>query len=406
MPSHPPNLLTVSFSYDPAMDNKIRPLKINIVQAEVDRLHGKLHDTRVPTNDIVKGAGGDYGFTTEWATNLYQHWRNKYSWRKAEQQINQWPHFMTSIDNMDIHFVHQTSKGQNTVPLLLLHGWPGSFFEFSEIINPLTSMEAPTSFHVVVPSLPGFCWSSGPPRGWTTKDTARIFNKLMERLCYTKYCVQASDWGQFVARELGAPYSDKCRVIHLNYCPGAPPDGMVLTERESKAKEKGENWRTRHVGYAVLMRTRPHCVGWMLQDNPLGLMAFIGEKYDEAANPSTQARSSWKDHILTTVCLYYFTNCIMTSCLLYFENPPHHEFAAQAMREESLIKCPFGYTSFWYDTAPNIKWAVERTGNLVFYRERDYAGHSAALEDPEGLMEDIRETIRDHWPDERPQSPT
>ncbi|UJO25098.1 Putative epoxide hydrolase [Fulvia fulva] len=253
-------------------------------------------------------------------------------------------------------------------------------------------------FNVVVPSLPGFCWSDGPKRrGWTMKDTSRVFHKLMLQLGYDKYAVQAGDWGQFVARELGAQYSDSCRVVHLNYCPGALPQDVAPTDREMKCKAKGEDWRTNHVGYAVLMRTRPQTLGWMLIDNPIGLLAFVGEKYEEAASPSVSSQTHWLDHVITTVVLYYFTRCIMTSCLPYYENVPHHQFADYAMKEENLIRCPFGYTSMWYDTAPNSKRAVERTGNLVFYSERDSAGHFACLEDPKGITEDVREVVRRHW---------
>lgn len=120
-------------------------------------------------------------------------------------------------------------------------------------------------------------------------------------------------------------------------------------------------------------------------------------QYEEAASPKVQGKTTWKDHILTTVCLYYFSNCITTSCLVYYENTPHHLFADYAMTEANRIKCPFGYTSMWYDTAPNSKRAVERTGNLVMYKERDYAGHFACLEDPDGMCEDIRELAKGHW---------
>ncbi|KAF2094625.1 alpha/beta-hydrolase [Rhizodiscina lignyota] len=343
----------------------IKPFKVDIPQAEVDRLYQKLRDTRVPTQDIVPGAGSDYGFTTEWATNLYNYWLNTYSWSKAQDEMNQWPHFTTEIEHLNVHFIHQKSEDPNAIPILLVHGWPGSFHEFSEVINPLSEKQTGLpSFHCVVPSLPGYCWSSGPPRRWTMKDTARVMHALMRKLGYHQYCVQAGDWGSPVARELGAKYSAHCKVIHLNYCPGALPEGIEATERELAVQAKGVDWRTAHIGYAVLMRTRPHCVGWMLQDNPVGLLAFVGEKYDEAANPQMQSKDSWKDHTLTTVCLYYFSNCIMTSCLAYYENPRHDQFAAEALKEENLIKSPFGYTSMWYDTAPNSQRAVERTGNL------------------------------------------
>jgi pimeloyl-ACP methyl ester carboxylesterase len=162
----------------------------------------------------------------------------------------------------------------------MIHGWPGSFFEFSEVIGPLSDPDASPSFHVVVPSLPGFVFSSPPPRtGWTVKDTARIFHNLMLSLGYSTYAVQAGDWGAMVARELGAQYSDSCKVMHLNWCPGVVPESErgEETAREKKCREQGERWRTKHVGYAVLMRTRPRTVGW-LAGTPEGLLGFVGEK--------------------------------------------------------------------------------------------------------------------------------
>jgi len=367
------------------MSSEVKYFKVNVPSDEVDRLYAKLRDTRHPTEDVVPGAGKDYGFETQWAIDLYNYWVNDYSWVEAQKHTNSFPQFTTEIEGLKIHFVHQRSNNPDATPILMVHGWPGSFYEFSEVIKPLSAeSENQQSFHCVVPSIPGFCFSDGPKRrGWTMKDTSRVFHKLMLRLGYHQYACQAGDWGQFVARELGAQYSDACKVVHLNYCPGALPPELSeadLTDRERKVRGKGQDWRTSHVGYAVLMRTRPHTVGWMLNDNPVGLLAFVGEKYEEAANPRMQSKKKWRDHILTTVCLYYFTNCIMTSTLPYFENVRHDQFAEEAMKAENLIRAPFGYTSCWYDTAPNSKRAVERTGNLVFYNERDYAGHFAYVE--------------------------
>ena len=257
----------------------IKPYSPHIDIREVERLHTKIKDVRVPTLDVVPDSGNDYGIPTQWAVKLHDYWQNKFSWSAAEGRINQFDHFMTELEGVNLHFVHQKSPVQDAIPILLIHGWPGSFYEFSEVIKPLTQAGSDSSFHCVVPSLPGFCWSSAPPRkGWTVKDTARIFDALMQRLGYDKYCVQAGDWGAMVAREIGAQYETRCRVMHLNWCPGALPEGTAPTEREAKCAAKGQNWRTNHVGYAVLMRTRPQSVGWMLEDNPVGLMTFIGEK--------------------------------------------------------------------------------------------------------------------------------
>ncbi|KAK5709908.1 hypothetical protein LTR17_019354 [Elasticomyces elasticus] len=368
------------------MSELIKPFTLAIPETEVDRLHNKLRDTHHPSQDVVPNAGKDYGFETQWAQNLYNYWTNNFSWQKAEEHINSIPQYTTSIENITVHFAHQRSPNPNAIPILLVHGWPGTFYEFSEIIPLLSKPDKleDQAFHCIAPSLPGFCFSDAPThRGWTMKDTARVFNTLMLRLGYNQYCVQAGDWGQFVARELGAnpAYAGACKVVHLNYCPGALPSELSdseLTEREIACRAKGVDWRTSH-------------------DNPVGLLAFVGEKYEEAANPKVQKYQKWMDHILTTVCLYYFSNCIMTSTLPYFENIRHDEFAEYAMQEDNLIKCPFGYTSCWFDTAPNSKRAVERTGNLVFYKERDETGHFACLENPEGIAGDVREVVSAHW---------
>ena len=380
----------------------IKPFHISIRTAEVDRLSQQIRTTRHPTQDVVPGAKEDYGFPTSWALDLMHYWRDNYAWEQAEEDINAFRQFTTDIEALKIHFVHQRSSQPDAKPILLIHGWPGSFYEFSKVIWPLCNGKP--GFHCVVPSLPGFCFSSSPPKGWSVKDTARVFHTLRLRLGYREYAVQAGDWGQFVARELGAnpKYAPKhCKAVHLNYCPGALLEELQdadLTEREKEARAKGIDWRTNHVGYAVLMRTRPHSVGWMLQDNPIGLLSFIGEKYYEASNPArTLDSDEWKEHILTTISLYHFTNCIMSSALIYYENTPHHLFASYAIADENKIRCPLGYSSYMFDTAPNSRRAVGRAGNLVLYKERDYARHFACLEDPQGVVEDVRELVTKYW---------
>ena len=384
--------------------DEIKSFQVKISDDDVERLYDKIAETRQPRSDVVPDAGEDYGVPTKWMNDVREYWVRQFKWETTQNAINRFDHFTTGIEGLNIHFVHQKSSKPDAIPILLIHGWPGSFHEFSEVINPLCQgSDNGPSFHCVVPSLPGFCFSSPPPRrGWTVKDTARVFHTLMQRLGYTKYAIQSGDWGQFVTRELGAnpAYADSCKVIHLNWCPGALPEDLKdgdLSEREKYARDKGIDWRTNHVGYAVLMRTRPQSLDWMVRDNPLGLLSFVGEKYHEASSPEVYNTNKWRQHVLTTVCLYYFTNCLATSALVYYENAPHHLFASHVVAEENKIKCPFGYTSYYFDTAPNSKRAVERTGNLVFYKERDYAGHFACLEDPKGVVEDVREIVAKHW---------
>lgn len=271
--------------------NGIEQFRPYIDIREIERLHAKIKDVRVPSQDVVPDSGNEYGIPTTWATKLHNYWLDKFSWSAAEGRINQFEHFKTNLEGINLHFVHQKSRDKSAIPILLIHGWPGSFYEFSEVIKPLSENGGAgrgSNFHCVVPSLPGFCWSDPPPRkGWTVKDTARIFDTLMQRLGYDRYCVQAGDWGAMVAREIGAQYEKRCKVMHLNWCPGALPDGVEPTEREARCAAQGQNWRTEHVGYAVMMRTRPQSIGWMLEDNPIGLMTFVGEKVSIIVNIGT-----------------------------------------------------------------------------------------------------------------------
>lgn len=185
------------------MDN-VRPFQVDVTQKEVDRLLRKLQDTRIPTQDIVPDAGSDYGITTKWITEIYDYWLNSFDWYKQQDSMNQWPHFMADINDQTIHFVHARSQDPKAMPVLLIHGWPGSFYEFSQIINLLTSPHdnSRQAFHCVVPSLPGFCFSSAPPKGQTLKHVAGMFHTLMQRLGYERYVIQCGDWGHWVGREL------------------------------------------------------------------------------------------------------------------------------------------------------------------------------------------------------------
>ena len=383
----------------------VQPFVIDIPPAEVERLLRKLRDTRFPSEPIVPGAGEDYGPSLEWTQRLYDKWVNDFDWPKTQRHLNRLKHHIAKIKDeqfeLDVHFTHTPSQHQNAIPLLLVHGWPGSFHEFDRVVDSFASPSNPTdpSFHVVVPSLPGFCWSSPPPRRkWTMQDTARVFDKLMTLLGYTYYVVQAGDWGHFVARELGAKYPS-CRAVHSNFAPGVPhsnPQSADLSPRERFIEARSQEWLDSHLGYAVCMRSRPQAIGIALYDNPVGILMWVGEKYAEAATKEHQAEPAWDEAILTTVCLYYFTNCIMTSMLPYYENVQHAQFGKFMLDPANYVKVPMAYSSFLYDTRPGTKRGVEKTGNLVYYSEHDDGGHFAALECPDTILRVCREFFGKH----------
>lgn len=254
-------------------------------------------------------------------------------------------------------------------------------FRFQNVMKPLLEPEDANepSFDLVIPSLPGFCWSQGPPRGWTLQDTARVFDALMKRLGYNQYVAQAGDWGHWVIRELGSGRYDACKAVHTNMCPGAPPEGHKMDEKDRASMQRAEWWLGKplyegHMGYAIEMRTRPQTIGVAFNDNPVGIMMWVGEKYNELADPNlgtaTLENRHFADDVCTTLCLYFFTPpSIMTSMLCYYNNVRHEKYNEFNAEEENLIRVPFGVSSFPYDANPVSKAAAETTTtNLKFFR--------------------------------------
>jgi pimeloyl-ACP methyl ester carboxylesterase len=264
----------------------------------------------------------------------------------------------------------------------MIHGWPGTFHEFQNVMTSLLNPEHPNkpSFDLVIPSLPGYAWSQGPPRGWTLQDTARIFDALMKRLGYNSYVCQAGDWGHWVIRELGSGRYPACKAVHTNMCPGAPPKDVELTAQEKKSLDRaqwfmGKPLNEAHMGYAIEMRTRPQTIGIAFSDNPVGVMMFVGEKYSELADPAlgiaTLENKQWLDDMCTTFSIYFFTPpSIMTSMLCYYENVRHEVYTEFNAKEENLIRVPFGNSTFPYDAypCPSERAASTTATDLKFFR--------------------------------------
>ncbi|KAL5395653.1 hypothetical protein PMIN06_005423 [Paraphaeosphaeria minitans] len=250
------------------------------------------------------------------------------------------------------------------------------------------------SFHLVVPSLPGFCWSQGPPHGkWTLQNTARVYDRLMENLGYETYLAQAGDWGHWVVRELGTGRYPACKAVHTNMCLGAPTKDIALNEKEQAAMDRAKWWigdplNEGHMGYAIEMRTRPQTIGVAFNDNPVGIMMFIGEKYQELADPTlktaTLYNKQFNHDLCTMLSLYFFTPpSVMTSMLCYYNNVRHEVYTEFNMKEENLIRVPLGVSTFPYDAFPVPKAGVETTTtNLQFFKEYDHGGHFACMEFP------------------------
>ncbi|KXH37317.1 epoxide hydrolase [Colletotrichum nymphaeae SA-01] len=403
----------------------IKEFSVDIAREEVERLRSKVKDFRLSSCPESRDADRNYGDEYSTAAYLQSRWINDFDWYEAQSEMNEVPQYLATIEDLTIHFVHVRSQNQEAIPLLAIHGWPGTFWEYSRVWRPLSdrnNLNDP-SFHVVVPSMPGFCWSSSPKQGhWKLQDNARVFDTLMKSLGYNEYMVQCGDWVHAVGRELGAKYTNSCKLLHCNYAPIPLPDDIQLTEGEKKAFRKCEDWAQRHGGFDVTGRTKPHTIGLALQDNPMGILMWVLEKHQVVGHSEPWDNSLWTKAILTTASLYFFTGCIMSSIMPYYDPPTYEKFSDLPTDEDNRIKVPFGFTSFSWDadeaSKRAVKQSVEQNGNLVFYRglihrdssgnvvpdvqltetaERNDSGHLAALQQPDELVRDIRDLAKEVW---------
>jgi microsomal epoxide hydrolase len=378
----------------------IKPWKVEIPQQDLDSLFALLKLTPLAPHTYENSLSKEernLGLKHVWLLEAKKYWETAFDWRKQEEYMNSFPHFKARIrdplGDFDVHFVALFSKRKDAIPIFLFHGWPGSFLEFLAILEALrikyTTEDLP--YHLIVPSLPGYTFSSPPPftADFCANDAARIFDKLAKLLGFQAYMVQGGDVGGRVARIIAAEYPN-CKAIHLNTSPMPAPDGEHLKSPMNDAEKEGlERHKTfLHDGsaYAWEHATRPSTIGFVLSSNPLALLAWIGEKFMDWTDNDPSL-----DEILTSVTLYWLTKCAATNLWSYrqFYGPG----AASHATKEWHIKVPLGFSWFSKEIAPVPKAWIELTGNLVFYRQHMGGGHFAAMEKPSVLWEDVEEFV-------------
>ena len=384
-----------------AQDQEIRPFRVEIKDPVLADLKERLAHTRWP--DEVDGANWDYGVPLGYLRELTEYWSTQYDWRKHEAELNAFPQFVTSIDGLDIHFLHIRSKHENATPLVLVHGWPGSVWEFHKIIPLLTDPtahggRAEDAFDVVCLSLPGFGFSSKPKeRGWSNTRMAEVIAKLMARLGYARYGAQGGDWGGSIVRWLASNDGEHCIGVHSNFPPSNRPaeDPMRgVTQAEMDRFQKGVAELGDQKAYAAIQGTRPLTLAYGLNDSPAGLAAWIVDKFWAWSDHGGNLENSFsKDDLLTNIMIYWVTETMPSSARIYFETQ-HNQARPASMTpmERSSKTAPMGYALFPKDiNAPPKAW-VERAdgGPLVHWTEMPRGGHFAALEQPELLARDVR----------------
>jgi pimeloyl-ACP methyl ester carboxylesterase len=332
---------------------------------------------------------------------LVDYWRTGYDWRKQERALNNLDHFKTKIDGLDMHFIHVRSKHEHALPLVITHGWPGSFYEFYKIIGPLTDPvayggRAEDAFHVVIPSLPGFGFSDKPAEtGWSNGRMAHTISRLMQRLGYDRYGAQGGDWGSSVSAWLGRNDAERCIAIHLNFVTAGPPTNVdnplaKLSPDQALRLRERQQWAAEEFAYNQIQGTRPQTLGYGLNDSPAGLAAWIVEKFRAWSDCDGDVeRQFTKDELLTNVMIYWVSESIASSTRVYYESR-HSPGPGKAGRVEVPVGCAIFPKEIVY--APR-EW-VEQQLNVTHWTEMPAGGHFAALEEPELLVQDVREFFR------------
>lgn len=371
------------------MPSEITSFRIEIPQEAVDDLRDRLARTRWP--DELPDAGWDYGVPLDHLRSLAERWRADYDWRDWEARLNALPQFTTIIDGQSVHFLHVRSPEPGALPLILTHGWPGSFIEFLDVIGPLSDPRAhggdpADAFHLVIPSIPGFTFS-GPTkeRGWDVRRIARAWAELMRRLGYDRYGAQGGDWGSAISRDLGFMASDKVVGVHLNYLrinPSGDLDG--LSDVDLARIERLRHYNANPPGYIRQQATRPQTLAYALTDSPVGQLAWIGEKFVDWADPRHPIAA---DRILTDVSLYWFTGTAGSSARIYFES-------AQGRGQPQPCPPPVGVAVFPYDILQPARGLAERAYHVIHWSEFDRGGHFAAMEVPNLFTADVRAFFR------------
>ena len=381
----------------------IQPFTINIPQAALDDLHERLAQTRWP--DEAQGTGWSYGTNLGYLKELVDYWQHTYDWRTQEAKLNQFAQFRADIDDQRIHFLHVRGKGSNPTPLLLIHGWPDSFYRFHKMIPLLTDPEsvggnAEDSFDVIVPSLPGFGFSDRPnfPGGMKSLRSAELLSKLMtEVLGYQHYAVGGGDIGGRVTRLLALAHPEQVLGMHLTDIGfpreiAFPPDVPNPSPAEGRFLGSVGMWFFQEGAYAALQSSKPQTISYALSDSPVGLAAWIVEKFRAWSDCDGEIEKSYtKDELLTNIMIYWVTGTISSSTRLYHEDTFQ---SAPQLSVGQYIEVPAGVATFPKDLTYPPRELGERFLRVVRWTEMPRGGHFAALEEPELLAEDLRAFFR------------
>ncbi|XP_056147753.1 epoxide hydrolase 1 isoform X2 [Lampris incognitus] len=404
----------------PAEDDKIYSFEVETSQEEIEELHRRIDRTRY--TDPIEDGCFQYGFNSTYLKMVASYWRHQFDWKKQVAVLNKYPHFKTRIEGLDVHFIHiqpPHREGQQVLPLMLVHGWPGSFFEFYKMLPLLTDTQAGLAFEVICPSIPGYGFSEAPHKqGFDSLAAARVFLTLMERLGFSQFYLQGGDWGSLITTNMAQMQPQHVKGLHLN---------MVIARRSLKSMlsiligrylpflvgftredvrrlfpfmEKNVYETLRETGYLHIQATKPDTAGCGLNDSPVGLAAYILEKFSSWTDLKNRdledgglERKFKLDELLTNVMIYWTTGTIVSSMRFYKENLQTNIEKRGDMR--SGIFVPTGVAAFPGELVHCPRsWAEIRYRNILSYSYMSQGGHFAAFEEPQLLANDIIQFVK------------
>jgi pimeloyl-ACP methyl ester carboxylesterase len=408
-------------------DTSIKPFRVDFQQEVIDDLRRRIEMTRWTSNELVPDAS--QGVQGELLHEMARYWATEYDLGRVAERLNALPQFTTEIDGLTIHFIHVKSKHEDALPLIITHGWPGSVIEMLETIGPLTDPtahggDASDAFDLVIPSLPGFGFSSQPTElGWDPGRTARAWAVLMDRLGYSRYVAQGGDIGANVTDSMARQAPDGLLGIHLNFLASYPLDvsaaifggllpaglfkrvGIAVISHHAEKKQPvalDELAALFRRGYFVEMPEHPQTIGSALTDTPVGMAAWMldhdTDSYEKIAHAFLDKRPSGgltRDNIVDDITLYWLTNTATSSARLYWENFRATFAAIAAGTKPPKLKLPVAFTVFPGEIvqAPR-EWAKKAYPSLMYFNEVDKGGHFAAWEEPQLFSEELRAAFK------------
>jgi pimeloyl-ACP methyl ester carboxylesterase len=372
------------------MSTDIRPFTVDIPQSELDYLRDRLARTRWVTDELP-GAGWDYGVPVETLKELVYYWATEYDWRKHEARINAYPQFVTEIDGVDVHFLHVRSPQADAFPLVLTHGWPGTFLEYLPVIDALTDpQDGSQAFHLVIPSIPGFGFS-GPTRaaGWDMRRIAAAWVSLMDRLGYTRYGAAGSDGGSMISPIMGALAPAAVAAVHVaqvfSYPSGDPAEFEGFGQEEYRRLAFMQRFVDEHSGFNKIQSTRPTTLAHALIDSPAGQLAWVLDPLRGFGDhPAEMEKTLDVEFILTVASLHWLSGHVASS------SRAHYEEAHKPAEDTPRGAVPMGVAVFANDFL-SIRAFAERDHNIVHWSEFDRGGHFSGTDASDLVVTDLQE---------------